>query len=128
MTCRGEPDAVRDGRGGHNHARAVCIISWQLDIVLAMRAYSSDLRTRIVAEVVDGTPASVVAHTFRVGAGTVRQYVRQQRQGGSLGPRRSAGRPRQIPRVLDRPCGPNWKRPPMPCWPSAARRGQGRRG
>lgn len=61
-----------------------------------MRAYSLDLRERIVRAVGAGTPRSVVARTFGVGRATVERYLRRQREAGSLAPRKSPGRPAVI--------------------------------
>jgi transposase len=56
-----------------------------------MRAYSMDLRERIVQAVASGQPQTVVARTFGVGVATVRRYVTQQRMSGSLTPKRHPG-------------------------------------
>jgi transposase len=57
-----------------------------------MKAYSVDLRERIVQAVAAGTPLSVVARTFSVGRATVVRYVEREER-GALAPRRSPGRP-----------------------------------
>ncbi len=51
-----------------------------------MRAYSLDLRERIVAAVDAGQPKSAVARLLGVGRATVDRYVRQQRATGDLRP------------------------------------------
>jgi transposase len=56
-----------------------------------MRAYSTDLRERIVGAIARGVPQTVVAQTFGVGVATVRRYVTQQRTTGSLAPKRHPG-------------------------------------
>ncbi len=56
-----------------------------------MRAYSTDLRERIVQAAPGGQPATAVARRFRVGVATVRRYLRQQRTIGSLAPKRPGG-------------------------------------
>ena len=61
-----------------------------------MRAYSPDLRERIVRTVASGQPQPVVARTFGVGVATVRRYVTQQRTTGSLAPKRHPGPAFQI--------------------------------
>jgi transposase len=63
-----------------------------------MRAYSWDLRERIVAAVDAGTPVSVVARTFVVGPATVRRYLLRRQQQGTLAPSPIPGRPRRIGR------------------------------
>jgi transposase len=60
-----------------------------------MRAYSLDLRERVVRAVEAGSPRAVVARTFGVGVATVERYVRRQRA-GALAPRPSPGRPARI--------------------------------
>ena len=57
-----------------------------------MRAYSLDLRERIVRAVQGGTPREVVARTFGVGIATVQRYLAQQRRTGSLAPRPIPGK------------------------------------
>ena len=52
-----------------------------------MRAYSLDLRERIVAAVEAGQPKSAVARLLGVGRATVDRYVRQQRATGDLRPK-----------------------------------------
>jgi len=61
-----------------------------------MRAYSLDLRERIVHAVEAGRPLKEVARAFGVGRATVRRYVRLERATGSLAPRTSPGRPAAI--------------------------------
>lgn len=62
-----------------------------------MKAYSIDLRERIVQAVEQGTTKSRVARIFSVSLATVKNYVRQVQQTGSLEPRPIPGRPREIP-------------------------------
>lgn len=61
-----------------------------------MRAYSEDLRQRIVRAVEDGMPRAEVAHLFRVSERTIARYLQQQAATGSLTPARSSGRRRRI--------------------------------
>jgi transposase len=56
-----------------------------------MRAYHLDLRSHIVAAVADGTPVAQVARQFRVHRSTVFRYLAQQRDAGTLSPRRHPG-------------------------------------
>jgi transposase len=56
-----------------------------------MRAYSVDLRERIVRAVADGVPQSVVARTFGVARASVQRYVGQHAATGGLAPRPSPG-------------------------------------
>lgn len=57
-----------------------------------MRAYSPDLRTRIVDAVDTGMSKAQAARTFDVGLSTVKRYVRRRERTGSLDPGRSPGR------------------------------------
>jgi transposase len=62
-----------------------------------MRAYSTDLRERIVQAVHRGQSQPAVARTFGVGSATVKRYVAQYRRTGSLAPKRSPGPTPRIP-------------------------------
>jgi transposase len=57
-----------------------------------MKAYSPDLRAKIVAAVEAGRPKAEVARVFDVGLSTVKRYLKQQHQTGSLEPKRHPGR------------------------------------
>jgi transposase len=56
-----------------------------------MRAYSVDLRERIVRAVADGVPQSVAARTFGVARASVQRYVGQRGATGDLAPRTAPG-------------------------------------
>ena len=58
-----------------------------------MRAYSEDLRLRIVAAVDGGMSRSEAARTFGVGRATVKRYLALRRETGSLVPRPRHGPP-----------------------------------
>jgi transposase len=58
-----------------------------------MKAYSEDLRLRIVAAVDGGMPRSEAARTFEVGRATVKRYLALRRATGALAPRPRAGPP-----------------------------------
>ena len=61
---------------------------------MAMRAYSVDLRERIVAAVTAGEPHRTVAARFSVSLATVGNYLRLRRETGGLVPRpRPGGQP-----------------------------------
>ncbi|MHB1413738.1 MAG: IS630 transposase-related protein [Chloroflexota bacterium] len=60
-----------------------------------MRAYSIDLRQRVVRAAQSGKPVSEVSRVFGVGVSTIRRYLAQAQQ-GDLAPRISSGRPRHI--------------------------------
>ena len=62
-----------------------------------MRAYSEDLRKKIVAAIRErGMPKVEAARTFSVSLSSVKRYVRSARQGESLTPKKSPGRPRIV--------------------------------
>ena len=58
-----------------------------------MNAYSEDLRKKIVQAKERGMPTAAVARTFGVGISSVKRYAKTAREGGSLRPKRSPGRP-----------------------------------
>ncbi len=66
-----------------------------------MRAYSIDLRERVVQAVEAGTSKAVVARTFQVSLATVKRYVALSEQTGNLTPKTSPGRTRRIRREAD---------------------------
>ena len=58
-----------------------------------MRAYSEDLREKIVAAIERGMPKAQAARTFDVSLSSVKRYARIARRGESLTPKKSPGRP-----------------------------------
>jgi transposase len=58
-----------------------------------MRAYSEDLRKKIVAAIERGMSKAQAARTFDVSLSSVKRYSKTAREGGSLEPRKSPGRP-----------------------------------
>jgi transposase len=52
-----------------------------------MRAYSEDLRERVVRAVVIGTPRDEVAATFAVSSATITRWLRLKRETGRLAPK-----------------------------------------
>ncbi len=60
-----------------------------------MKAYSEDLRKKIVAAIERGMPKTQAARTFDVSLSSVKRYARRVRQGDSLTPKKSPGRPRK---------------------------------
>jgi transposase len=58
-----------------------------------MNAYSEDLRKKIVKAKESGMPTVEVARTFGVGISSVKRYAKTAREGGSLRPKKSPGRP-----------------------------------
>ena len=61
-----------------------------------MRAYSEDLRHKIVKAVERGMPKAQAARLFDVRLSSVKRYTRITREGGSLTPKKSPGRPPKI--------------------------------
>jgi transposase len=61
-----------------------------------MRAYSEDLRKKIVAAIERGMSKAQAARTFDVSLSSVKRYARSARQGDSLTPKKSPGRPRIV--------------------------------
>lgn len=52
-----------------------------------MRAYSEDLRERVVRAVAIGTPRDEVALTYEVSSATITRWLRLKRETGSLAPK-----------------------------------------
>jgi transposase len=61
-----------------------------------MRAYSTDLKERLVRAVADGLPMREAARRFHVAVTTVKRAVVQQRETGSLERKPIPGYPRRI--------------------------------
>ena len=61
-----------------------------------MRAYSIDLRKKIVAALERGMSKAKAARLFDVSLSSVKRYARTVRQGGSLTPKKSPGRTRIV--------------------------------
>ena len=61
-----------------------------------MRAYSTDLRERIVRAVEEGMPKAEAARVYQVGVSTVKRYVVQWRREHHLRHKVSAGRPAHV--------------------------------
>jgi transposase len=66
-----------------------------------MRAYSTDLKERLVRAVANGLPMREAARRFAVAVTTVKRAVVQQRETGSLAYKPSPGRPRAISRAQE---------------------------
>jgi transposase len=58
-----------------------------------MRAYSEDLRKKIVVAIERGMSKAQAARLFDVSLSSVKRYSRTASEGGSLEPRKSTGRP-----------------------------------
>lgn len=60
-----------------------------------MKAYSEDLRQKIVDALGRGTTKSEAARLFGVSRSSVKRFARMEREGSSLAPRKPPGRPRK---------------------------------
>ena len=58
-----------------------------------MRAYSPDLRLRVLAAVERGLPRAAVARTFQVSLATLKRWLKQRRELGHVEPRPIPGPP-----------------------------------
>lgn len=61
-----------------------------------MKAYSIDLRARIVQAVANGMSKAEAARVYDVGLSTVKRYVKQRAAAGHLRPKPLPGRARRI--------------------------------
>ncbi len=67
-----------------------------------MKAYSVDLRRKIVEAVSTGTPKAGVARSFGVGLSTVKRYAVSAERGEGLAPRKPPGKQRKVDEVAQR--------------------------
>ena len=65
-----------------------------------MKAYSLDLRERVVAAVDRGAPRAKVAASFAVSPATVKRWMRRRRQTGAVAPAAGGGRPSRLGAAL----------------------------
>jgi transposase len=61
-----------------------------------MRAYSLDLRRKVVEAILRGMPKAEAARSFGIGLSTVKRYVGKAHKGKDLAPRRAPGRRRTL--------------------------------
>jgi transposase len=66
-----------------------------------MRAYSMDLRERVLAAVDRGTPRNEIVRTLGVSQPTIRRYLRLRREKGSVAPKPPPKRPFSIGQSLE---------------------------
>lgn len=87
--------------------------------MLVMKAYSEDLRTRIVAAVEGGMSKTEAARVFAVSLSSVKRYARLAALDAPLAPRKGGGRPPKadaaVARILEedvnsRPYAAVWER------------------
>ena len=72
-----------------------------------MRAYSVDLRERVVAAVDRNMPRTEVATTFGVSLATIKRWLVRRRTTGTLPHRRRLGGHRRSAQTSTSPSGPN---------------------
>lgn len=58
-----------------------------------MKAYSEDLRSRIIAAVDQGKPRTEIVATFQVSQASIKRYLKQHRERGNLKAKAIPGRP-----------------------------------
>lgn len=58
-----------------------------------MKAYSQDLRQRVLRAIDAGASQSEVAETFAISVASIRRYLRARRETGQYAPKVSPGRP-----------------------------------
>lgn len=58
-----------------------------------MKAYSQDLRERVLRAVDQGIPRSEIVHVLGVSLATIGRYLKQRRETGQVRPRAIPGRP-----------------------------------
>ena len=66
-----------------------------------MKAYSEDLRSRVLAALAGGMSRAQVARTFQVSVSSIRRWRAQHVAVGHLRPKRPTGRPRRIGRSAE---------------------------
>ena len=67
-----------------------------------MKAYSVDLRRKIVDAVLSGRPKAQVARSFGVGISTLKRYESKAQKGESLVPKRPPGKRRKLDEAAGR--------------------------
>ncbi len=77
-----------------------------------MRAYSLDLRRKVVGAVLRGIPKAETVRSFGIGISTVKRYVGKAQKGEDLAPRRAPGRRRILDEGAMRPLESDLKERP----------------
>ena len=81
----------------------------------AMKAYSMDLRRKILEALSTGTPKAQVARSFGVGLSTVKRYAGRAERGEGLAPRKSPGKRRKVDSTAQRgSSSATWRNAPRP--------------
>src|SRR5213594_63438 len=63
---------------------------------MTMKAYSLDLRTRVLDALDGGMPRAKAVRVFQVSLGSIKRWLRLRRTTGDLAPQRPSGRVRTI--------------------------------
>jgi transposase len=66
-----------------------------------MKAYSQDLRQRVLRAVDQGQTQAEIAKTFAVSVATIKRYLKQRRESGHVHPKAIPGRPALSGAALD---------------------------
>lgn len=66
-----------------------------------MRAYSTDLRQRVLQAVDQGTPREQIVAVLQVSLSTIKRYLRQRRETGNVTAKPIPGRPATYGAALD---------------------------
>ena len=82
-----------------------------------MRAYSLDLRKKIVNAIRRGKSKAEVARFFGVGISSVKRYTKMAEEEGSLDPKKAPGKKRMLDESLMRAGGNSSKRTYAPVRP-----------
>lgn len=77
-----------------------------------MKAYSQDLRERVLQTVDEGKTQAAAAHHLKVSEATVKRYVRQRREKGHVLPKPITGRPPNKRALLEARLQPQLERQP----------------
>lgn len=64
-----------------------------------MKAYSVDLRTRVLAALDAGMPRDTAITTFQVSRSTIKRWLGRRQRTGDLTPGQSSGRPKRVTAV-----------------------------
>jgi transposase len=64
-----------------------------------MKAYSIDLRERVIAAWQEGKTQAWIASTYRVSAGSIKRYIRRYQDTGSVAPRQQRRQEARISRA-----------------------------
>jgi transposase len=66
-----------------------------------MKPYSTDLRERVLDAIDRGTPRAQIAEVLQISLSTIKRYLKQRRQTGTVAPKPIPGRPPKKGAALD---------------------------